>query len=66
MKNKVHVIDGAIDQCKRLMNNETIILKGLHELHITRGKASDDDLRRRINQLQMEKSNLKERIARME
>lgn len=65
MKNKVDTINGAIDQCKRLMKNETIKLNGLHTLHITRGELTDSDLQNRINELQLEKSNLYERIYRM-
>jgi len=65
MINKIDVINGAIDQCKRLMNNETIILNGLHTLKISRGKLTDVDLQNRINELQVEKSNLQERVFRM-
>jgi hypothetical protein len=47
------------------MKNETIVLKGLHTLNITRGELTDSDLQNRINELVREKSNLCERIARM-
>ena len=65
MKNKVDIINGAIDQCKRLMKNETIVLNGLHTLNITRGELTDSDLQNRINELVRERSNLCERIAGM-
>jgi len=47
------------------MNNETIVLNGLHTLKITRGELTDVDLQNRINELQVEKSNLQERVFRM-
>ena len=65
MKNKVDVINGAIDQCKRLMNNEVITLNGLYTLNISRGDLTNQDLQNRINELQREKGNLYERINRM-
>lgn len=65
MKNKVDVINGAIDQCKRLINNETITLKGLHTISINRGQLTDQDLQNRIKELNAEKSNLLIRIDRM-
>lgn len=64
MKNKVDIINGAIDQCKRLINNETIELNGLHKLKITRGNVSDTSLQNRINELQVEKQELLIRIDR--
>lgn len=64
MKNKVDIINGAIDQCKRLMNNETIELNGLHKLKVTRGNVSDTDIQNRINELQVEKQGLLIRIDR--
>lgn len=66
MKNKVSVIDGAIEQCKKLMKNEEIHLNGLHNLKITRGKLSDIDLQNRINELNSERFDLIVRINRIE
>lgn len=66
MKNKVSTINGAIDQCKRLMKNETIVLNGLHTFHITRGELTNGDLQNRINELQRESAKLYERINRLE
>ncbi len=64
MKNKVDIINGAINQCKRLMNNETIELNGLHKLKVTRGNVSDVSIQNRINELQLEKQELLIRIDR--
>lgn len=64
MKNKVDIINRAIDQCKRLMNNETIELNGLHKIKITRGNLSDTSIQNRINELQVEKQELLVRIDR--
>lgn len=66
MKNKVSIIDGAIEQCKKLMKNEEIYLNGLHKLTITRGKSTDNDLQNRINELNNERFNLIVRINRIE
>lgn len=65
MKNKVDVINGAIDQCYKLINNEEIKLNGLWKMTITKGKITDEDLLNRINELQKEKNNLLVRIDRM-
>ena len=65
MKNKVEIINGAIDQCERLINNETIKLNGLHQMNLTRGKMTDSDLLNRIDELFIEKQNLLIRIQRM-
>jgi hypothetical protein len=64
MKNKVDIINGAIDQCKRLMNNETIELNGIHKIKLTRGNVSDVSIQDRINELQVEKQELLIRIDR--
>jgi len=65
MKNKISIIDGSIEQCEKLMNNETIELKGLHNLTITRGKCSNDWFIKRINELREEKYNLSVKVNRM-
>jgi 16S rRNA U516 pseudouridylate synthase RsuA-like enzyme len=65
MKNKVDIIEGAISQCKRLINNESIELNGLHRLTITRGNLTDPQLNERIMELEEEKQNLCIKIMRM-
>lgn len=65
MENKVDIIDGAISQCKRLINNESIELNGLHKLTITRGGLTDLQLNDRIRELEEEKQNLCIRIMHM-
>lgn len=63
MTNKVGVIDGAIDHCKRLMNNESIQLNGLHKLTISRGDITDSYFTSRIDELMLERLDLTKRIS---
>lgn len=63
MTNKVDVIDGAIDQCKKLMNNESIELNGLHKLTVSRGSATDSYFTSRIDELMLERLDLTKRIS---
>lgn len=65
MLNKSEIIDGAIDQLKRMKAGETINLKGLHNISITRGKMTDDDIDNRILELEDERNGLRERCDRM-
>lgn len=65
MKKKVDIIDGAISQCKRLINNESIELNGLHRLIITRGDLTDLQLSEKIVELEYEKQNLCIKIMHM-
>jgi hypothetical protein len=51
MKNKVSILDGAIEQCKKLKNNETIELNGLFPMKVTRGQHSDKWFDDRISEL---------------
>jgi len=64
MQNKIAEIDGAIEHCEKLMNGDAIALNGLHKIVLERGYITDDDFKRRIFELQLEKSNLQERISR--
>ena len=65
MKNKVDIIDGAIYQCKRLINNESIELNGLHKLTIARGNLTDLQLNEIIYELEDEKQKLCIKIMHM-
>lgn len=65
MENKVDIIEGAISQCNRLINNESIELNGLHRLTITRGNLTDLQLSERIMELEDEKQNLCIKIMHM-
>lgn len=64
IKNKIVIINGAIEQCKRLINNETIELRGLHTIQITRGKLTDNDLLDRIERLKVERFDLSVKLSR--
>ena len=39
IREKIKTIDGAIEHCRRLLNNETIQLDGIHKISITREKS---------------------------
>jgi len=56
--NKIDIINGAIDLCERLINNETIELHGLHNLNLTKGNTLNKDLLNRIEELKKERNNL--------
>ena len=65
MKNKVEILTGAIKMCDQLANGETIHLKGLHEIDVTKGDNTKEDMIKRRNQLIEERHNLNMRIDRM-
>ena len=55
---EIDIINGAIKQCDQLLNNETIHLKGLYNINMTRGTVSDEYIINIKNQLIEELSNL--------
>ena len=65
MKNKIDIINGAIGQCYKLMNDETIVLNGLQRFEVTRGDKDNAWFKQRIYDLTIEKNDLYERIQRM-
>lgn len=65
MGNKVEILNGAIKMCDQLANGETIHLKGLHSIDITKGRNSKQDMINRKFQLIEERMRLIERIKRM-
>ncbi len=65
MKNKVEINNGAIAQCRRLMNGETIELNGLNTISVNRGDTTDQQFQDGIYKLMEENCNLQMRIERM-
>lgn len=65
MKNKVGVINGAIDMIYRLKNGETIKLNGLQSFSVSLENNRDFDCNKRLSELFQERENLITRINRM-
>jgi len=65
MKNKIDIINGAIDMIYKLQKGETIHLNGLHKINVTAKGNSHVDLNKRLCELFEERENLQIRVNRM-
>jgi hypothetical protein len=65
MKNKVEIINGAIDMIYRLKKGETITVNGLNTFSVSLENNKDFDTNKRLRELFDERENLQIRIERM-
>jgi hypothetical protein len=65
MKNKVEIINGAIDMIYKLKKGETIRLNGLNTISVSLENNKDFDTNKRLSELFEERENLQVRINRM-
>lgn len=65
MKNKIDIINGAIDMIYRLQKGETIHLNGLHKIDVKAKEGSHNDFNQRLCELFEERENLQTRVNRM-
>jgi hypothetical protein len=65
MKNKIDIINGAIDMIYRLKKGETIKLNGLHSFSVTAKENNHVDFNKRLCELFEERENLQIRVNRM-
>lgn len=67
MINKIKIIDGSIDMCKKLKQGETIEVNGLHRIAFSRGEhTTDDQIDETICKLMVERIGLAERVCKMD
>lgn len=65
IKNKIDIINGAIDMIYRLQKGETIKLNGLHKINVTAKENTHVDFNKRLCELFEERENLQTRVNRM-
>lgn len=65
MKNKVEIINGAIDVIFRMKKGEVIQINGLHSFQVSMKGNEDFDFNKRLSELYEERENLQVRINRM-